>query len=40
VKVGDIRYARNIIESENLSDNPNELIDALSLVGPLKKGVA
>ncbi|QKJ88632.1 Flp pilus assembly protein TadD [Paramixta manurensis] len=40
VKVGDTRYARDIIQSESLSDYPNELIDALERTGPLQKGVA
>lgn len=40
VKVGDIRYARDIIKSENLSAHPDELLDALSRLGPLRKEVA
>lgn len=34
VKVGDRRSARSIIESENLSDRPDALIDALARVAP------
>ncbi|QHM73467.1 tetratricopeptide repeat protein [Mixta intestinalis] len=34
VKVGDRRYARTIIETENLSDRPDELIDALAKITP------
>jgi len=40
VKVGDTRYARDIIRNENLSDYPNELIDALDNIGPLQRGAA
>jgi len=40
VKIGDMRYARDIIKNENLSDHPEELLDALSRVGTLSKGVA
>ena len=32
VKVGDTRYARDIIESEKLSDNPDGIIEALNQV--------
>lgn len=38
VKVGDRRYAKNIIESENLSNKPDELIDALAAISPRGKG--
>ncbi len=38
VKVGDVRYARDILRNENLSDYPDELLDALGRVGPLRKG--
>ncbi|XYQ55164.1 tetratricopeptide repeat protein [Pectobacterium carotovorum] len=39
VKVGDRRYARTIIENENLSRNPDELIDALAGIRLSKGGV-
>lgn len=32
VKVGDIRYAKSIIQSESLSSHPDELIDALARI--------
>ncbi len=32
VKVGDIRYAKNIIQNEGLSSNPDELVDALARI--------
>ncbi|AKJ41126.1 tetratricopeptide repeat protein [Pragia fontium] len=32
VKVGDVRYARDIIEAEKLSDNPDNIIEALNRV--------
>ncbi|GLR07772.1 tight adherance operon protein [Mixta theicola] len=34
VKVGNHRYARDIIASENLSDRPDVLIDALARIAP------
>lgn len=34
VKAGDRRYARTVIENENLSSNPDELMDALAAVNP------
>ncbi|NIH92219.1 tight adherence protein D [Enterobacter asburiae] len=39
VKVGDIRYAREIIQNEKLSPNPDDIIDALSQIHPLKEGI-
>jgi len=38
VKVGDRRYARNIIESENLSRDPDALINAMSTISPRTQG--
>ncbi|GKX56528.1 hypothetical protein SOASR030_26400 [Leminorella grimontii] len=40
VKVGDVRYARDVIESEKLSDDADSIIDALDRVDgiPLAKG--
>ncbi|EIS84709.1 flp pilus assembly protein TadD, partial [Yersinia pestis PY-66] len=32
IKMGDTRYAKNIIEAERLSDNADELVLALSQV--------
>ncbi|MEW5558786.1 tight adherance operon protein [Enterobacter asburiae] len=40
VKVGDTRYARDIIQSEGLSGYPDEVVDALEQIGPLQKGMA
>lgn len=39
VKVGDRRYARNIIKNEGLSDHSDELIDALAMINPAEKGM-
>ncbi|WP_261373935.1 tetratricopeptide repeat protein, partial [Yersinia similis] len=35
IKIGDTRYAKNIIEAERLSDNADELVLALSQVDSL-----
>lgn len=40
VKVGDMRYARDIIQNEGLSPYPDELLDSLSRVGSLRNGAA
>ncbi|OON42172.1 tight adherance operon protein [Izhakiella australiensis] len=40
VKVGDRRYARNIVESENLSRDPDALIAAMSSISPRGKGAS
>lgn len=39
VKIGDRRYARNIIETENLSKKPDELIEALAGISTRAKEV-
>ncbi|WP_159565999.1 tetratricopeptide repeat protein [Budvicia diplopodorum] len=38
VKVGDTRYARDIIESEKLSDNSEDIIEALNQVNNVTNG--
>lgn len=38
VKVGDTRYARDIINNEGLSNQPDELLDALNRVGSIRNG--
>lgn len=38
VKVGDRRYARNIVENENLAKDPDALIDALGSISPRTRG--
>ena len=39
VKVGDRRYARDIIQNESLSEKSDELIDALAMINPAEKGI-
>ncbi|EFV41447.1 hypothetical protein HMPREF0864_00887 [Enterobacteriaceae bacterium 9_2_54FAA] len=39
VKVGDRRYARDIIINEGLSERSDELIDALAMINPTEKGM-
>jgi tight adherence protein D len=39
VKVGDARYAKQIVRAESLSDYPDELIDSLISLGPIKNEV-
>jgi tight adherence protein D len=40
VKVGDRRYARNIVESEGLSKKPAELIEAMASISLRAKGAS
>lgn len=39
VKVGDMRYAQQIVKAENMSEYPDELVDLLSRLGPIKNEV-
>lgn len=39
VKVGDMRYAQQIVKAENMSEYPDELVDSLSRLGPIKNEV-
>jgi Flp pilus assembly protein TadD, contains TPR repeats len=40
VKIGDRRYAKSIIEAENLSKKPDELIEALESISVRTQGVS